>query len=124
MLTMEIDHDELAPGRQPRKQLTEHERIAALSVLLGASLGRPLPQGILAILANHLGVGRDAIGRLWREAKLSRAAGFPVWHEVLSKKGERGRKKLYDRDEIKAATMAIPRKKRRNIRAWPISLEF
>lgn len=70
MPTMEIEYVKQAPAEQPRRQLTDHERIAAVSILLGASLAEPLPRGILNILAAHLGVGRDALGRLWRESTL------------------------------------------------------
>ena len=98
---MEIQPNKIILRHNRRRQLTDHERIATVSILLGASLAGPLPQGILNILAVHLGVVRDAVGRLWRESKLSWEAGFPVWNEVLSKKSERGKKPLYDREAVK-----------------------
>ena len=120
--TVEIEADEQAPDEQPRRQLTDHERIATVSILLEASIAGPLPRGIMNILAAHLDVGRDAVGRLWRESKLLWEAEFLVWNEVLSKKSERGRKQLYDRDAVIEATINIPRKKRKNIRALAVQL--
>lgn len=87
-------------------------------MLLGMSSFGPLPYGAISKVANKFRISRATASRLWSSAKLSRLEGMPNQEEIVSKNNLRGvHSGRWDDDAVKEATIAIPRKKRKTVRA-------
>jgi hypothetical protein len=80
--------------------------------------------GSIEDAAKKFDIGREAVSRLWNNSTTTRLQQYPDWNEILSKKNERGRKPLYDREAVKEACKEVARKKRKTIRALASSIDI
>ena len=112
----------MAPSTTNNKyhELTEKQKRAVLGALLSMRENGVLPHGSQAKIARNLRVSRFAVGRLWRAAESSRLDPNGVVHspDVSSKKkgNNSEMKKVYDREQMKEAILAIPLWKRSTVR--------
>ena len=120
----------MAPSTTNNKyhELTEKQKRAVLGALLSMRENGVLPHGSQAKIARNLSVLRFAVGRLWRAAESSRLDPNGVIHspDVSSKnKGNnREMKKVYDREQMKEAILAIPLWKRSTVRNLAAELKM
>jgi hypothetical protein len=105
-----MDQENLEPNtkRVKTKELTDNERIAVVSMLLGMSAKGPLPHGSFIDVAKKFEVQPRGIGELWAKATTSRLKGKVDEEEIKSKRHERGRKMLWDIDAMDEAVQQIP----------------
>lgn len=118
--------DENVPPGQSRKktkELSNEERIALVAMLIGMAPNGRLPHGALTNVGKIFGVNRDTARRHWQNATLSRSQGTIVQHEIKSKKHQRGRKLLWDREAIKEATKEVPVNVRDSLKALSAQLD-
>ena len=120
------------PVRQ-RVNLSRDDRKAAYFMLLGMADGEELYRGAISTVADLFGVNRSTIIRLWREVRrraLSNQNLQPGDEEEavdvygtdagLRRKG----KYIHDREELKAATMALSPARRKKYRWLAASLDL
>ena len=100
------------------KELTEKDKRAILGALLAAQVDGELPHGERAKIAKKLGFAPKSVGRLWTSAKITRAKGSVHTPEIISKKQGISKefRKIYDREQMKEAILAIPLWKRTTVR--------
>ena len=68
------------------KEMTEHQRLQALSMLLVKAEDGVLPYGAIADIAKKIGVSRSCLSRLWKKAGQACANGHVAPTDVFSRK--------------------------------------
>lgn len=104
------------PKTYKQKELTDHERIAMVGMLLGMACNGKLPHGSFALVAAKFGVAPRTASRLWDCCPQSQQTGMVNMKEALSKRHSRGRKRLWDRAAIDEALTEAPLFNRMTIR--------
>ena len=102
------------------KELTEKQKRAVLGACLLEAQNGEIRHGGFTKIARKLGVSARAVGRLWSNAKSTRATGIIQSPDVCSKKKSneayRKPKLVYDREQMKQEILAIPLWKRSTVR--------
>jgi DNA invertase Pin-like site-specific DNA recombinase len=79
-----------------KMEMTEHQRVQALSMLLTFAEDGVLPYGCISKIAEKIGVTRSTLSKLWNKAGRARASGHVSPQDVFSrKKMHSGRKPIY-----------------------------
>ena len=107
-LTMADSNIQTPSQWRKERELKEHDRIALVGMMIGMAQDGKLPHGAFKKLAEKYRVAPKTISRLWLSCPQSVAEGIVDIREVSSKRHERGRKLVWDRDEMVTATMAVP----------------
>ena len=112
------------PLKKPPNILSTVDRKAAYHMLLGMSRDGVLERGSVTIVASVFSVDKSTISRLWRQVRLKSLNNHND-DDDDSENGEiyasdaykrRKGKYLHDRDELKAAVMALPKSRRKRYR--------
>jgi hypothetical protein len=125
---IEDDRDHLHPAEpaakehRARAELTQHERDHLISDLL-VEYSVKDGKGKLSLRATkaapamfRVTVSERHVQRIWKKALESRAE-TGVFKAKSGRKGNCGRKVIYDRDEVKAAVASLPPEKRKTVKS-------
>mmetsp|Transcript_13999 Transcript_13999/g.18247 ORF Transcript_13999/g.18247 Transcript_13999/m.18247 type:complete len:138 (+) Transcript_13999:79-492(+) len=112
-------------NNRKKKEMTEHQRLQALSMLLVFAEDGVLPYGSITQIAKKLGVTRSSLSKLWNKAGQARAHGHVAPADVFSrKKTSSGRKQKYCQEMVEEEIATIPLPCRKSIRALAFQLDI
>ena len=99
------------------RELTEKQKREILGACLAMRVNGDLPRGSFAKIARNMSVGAKSVARLWLAAESTRAAEKVASPDCRMKKAApREYRKIYDREQMKEAILAIPLWKRTTVR--------
>jgi len=109
----------MAENKRKRPDLTEEDRKKVVSELLANCTHEngeaTLARGAQDAVAKKFDINQSTVSRIWKRAK-SNWKDNGAYRATPQKKGNCGRKPLYDPEEVKAALKSIPLSGRRTIR--------